>query len=360
MGGLRAGSRIGRYIIRNKLGRGGMGVVYGAYDPELSRGVALKLVRHRESPGSVEIHVDERLHREAQALARLSHPNVVSLYDIGACDHGAFLAMELVPGMDLAKWLKAQRRSWTEIVKVFLLAGRGLAAAHTAGVMHRDFKPTNVIVGPQGHVTVVDFGLARSTELATTVSDTHFGEVNVAVSDALSTRLTGTNVIVGTRAYMAPEQLLGLSVGPRCDQFSFCVALFEALYGVRPYPGKNAVETANSFARGELVALEDRHGVPARLHRLLVKGLSIEPDERFPSMEALLAALRRTQPSSELRVRAGWLAALVTTAMLSAGAATWIERSSHEPAVTTSDDDDNADTPRAPDRRDSAALPRSP
>jgi eukaryotic-like serine/threonine-protein kinase len=336
-GPLRPGERVGRYVVRNKLGRGGMGVVWGAYDPVLGRRVALKLVRHRDALEAIEAHVDERLRREAQALARLSHPNVVSLYDVGTCEHGDYLALELVPGVDLEQWLHKATRSWKQVIEVFLLAGRGLAAAHTAGLIHRDFKPANVIVGPQGHVTVVDFGLARSAELDTTVGSTgHEADDDDAPADPcsrgehripadsrisgdalalLSTRLTGTNMIVGTRGYMAPEQLLGLSVGPRADQFSFCVALFEAFYGVRPYPGTNAVETATAYSKGAIITPPDRHGVPARVHHVLLRGLRIEPDDRFPSMDALLVALRRAMPGPRTKVLLA--AALVATATVS-------------------------------------------
>lgn len=324
-GPLRPGSHIGRYVVRNKLGRGGMGIVYGAYDPLLGRRVALKLVRHRDANEAIEVHVDERLRREAQALAQLAHPNVVSLYDLGASEHGDYLALELVPGIDLEQWLHKQTRGWRAIIDVFLFAGRGLAAAHVAGLIHRDFKPTNVIVGPHGHVTVVDFGLARSAELDPT--PLICGEPpSEDQAPLLSARLTGTNLIVGTRGYMAPEQLLGLTVGPRADQFAFCVALFEALYGIRPYPGKNAVETATSFARGTLVEPDDRHGVPVRLHQALLRGLSIEPDDRFPTMEALSAALRKELPAP----RGRWLlaAAWVATSLLSAGGGAWLHAQS--------------------------------
>ncbi|MCH9684632.1 MAG: serine/threonine protein kinase [Deltaproteobacteria bacterium] len=330
-GPLRPGDRVGRFIVRCRLGRGGMGVVYGAYDSMLGRRVALKLVRHRDTPPIVEMHVDERLRREAQALARLSHPNVVSLYDVGSCDRGDYLAMELVPGIDLDQWLRAQPRTFAEIVEAFLPAGRGLSAAHDAGLIHRDFKPTNVIVGPHGHVTVVDFGLARLAEQATTLSErAHEAELAGDRNEPwYAQRLTGTNIIVGTRGYMAPEQLLGLGVSPRADQFSFCVALFEALYGVRPYPGATAVETATSFARGNLVIPDDRRGVPARVHEALLRGLSIEPEDRFPSMDALLHALRRGMPSS--RARRLMLAALVSTAVASASVGAWVH------SMTTSD-----------------------
>ena len=344
-GPLRPGDRIGRYVIRNRLGRGGMGVVWGAYDPVLGRRVALKLVRHRDSVESAEAHVDERLRREAQALARLSHPNVVSLYDVGSCEHGDYLALELVPGVDLEQLLRTKTRPWQDIVEVFLLAGRGLAAAHTAGLIHRDFKPANVIVGPQAHVTVVDFGLARSAELDTTLATPERGRtdadgehpqaVEEAARELLSKRLTGTNMIVGTRGYMAPEQLLGLTVGPRADQFAFCVALFEALYGARPYPGRNAVETATSFAQGTLVEPDDRNGVPRRVHEVLLQGLSIEPDDRFPSMDALLHALRRAMPGPSPRLRL--VAALVMTAALSSSAGAWVHAMLGEPEAAVAE-----------------------
>jgi eukaryotic-like serine/threonine-protein kinase len=338
-GPLRPGDRVGRYVVRNRLGRGGMGVVWGAYDPVLGRRVALKLVRHRDEIESADANVDERLRREAQALARLSHPNVVSLYDVGTSEHGDYLALELVPGVDLEQWLRKTPRAWKAIAEVFLLAGRGLAAAHIAGLIHRDFKPANVIVGPQGHVTVVDFGLARSAELDTTLGNSRpdpdaTGDDpgdeprdRQASADALallSTRLTGTNMIVGTRGYMAPEQLLGLTVGPRADQFSFSVAMWEALYGARPYPGDNAVETATAYAKGDLIEPGDRRGVPPRVHEVILRGLRIEPDDRYPSMDALLAALRKAMPGPRTTL---WLAAaLAATAAISAGTGAWVQR----------------------------------
>jgi len=331
MGLLRPGDRVGRYVVRNRLGRGGMGVVWGAYDPVLGRRVALKLVRHRDAIEAVEANVDERLRREAQALARLSHPNVVSLYDVGTCEHGDYLALELVPGVDLDQWLAKVTRTWKQVLEVFLLAGRGLAAAHTAGLIHRDFKPANVIVGPGGHVTVVDFGLARTAELDTTLGNERHDpdapyepRISGDALALLSTRLTGTNMIVGTRGYMAPEQLLGLSVGPRADQFSFCVALFEAFYGARPYPGNNAVETATAYARGELLEPADRRGVPSRVHEVLLRGLRIESDERFPSMDALLVALRNAMPGPRTKLLI--TAALVMTAAISGVGGAWVQR----------------------------------
>jgi eukaryotic-like serine/threonine-protein kinase len=267
---LRRGDLIGRFEIERRLGSGGMGVVYGARDLELGRRVAVKLVRHRagERP---DPRFTARLRREAQALARLSHPNVVGLYDLGSTSRGIFLAMEFIDGPNAGKWLGMRPRTWWEVLDVFLQAGRGLAAAHAAGLIHRDFKPNNVIVGPNDRVIVVDFGLARATDRASEDADSSLSLT------LLAKRLTRTNVIIGTKGYMAPEQLLGLNVGPSCDQFSFCVALWEALYGARPYPGENAMETARSFADRRLVEPTERRGVPTRVHRALCRGLSVEP-----------------------------------------------------------------------------------
>ena len=319
---LRRGDRVGRFEIERRLGTGGMGVVFSARDLELGRRVAVKLVRHRagERP---DPRFTARLRREAQALARLSHPNVVGLYDLGTTSRGIFLAMEFIDGPNVAKWLGLRARTWWEVLDVFLQAGRGLAAAHAAGLIHRDFKPNNVIVGPSGRVIVVDFGLARATDRAPDDADSSLSLT------LLAKRLTRTNVIIGTRGYMAPEQLLGLSVGPSCDQFSFCVALWEALYGARPYPGENAMETARAFADRRLVEPDDRRGVPAHVHRALCRGLAVEPQDRFADMTDLLCALTP-------RPRGGWrnwriVAAIVATASASAGTTLLYERAQEQP-----------------------------
>ena len=314
-GPLDVGDRVGRYVITQKLGRGGMGVVFGARDTALGRKVALKLVRRPRLPSPHEASLSPRLVREAQALARLSHPNVVGLYDLGTSPSAMFLAMEFIDGTVLHRYLCQQQRPWQEVVRLFVQAGRGLSAAHAAGIVHRDFKPTNVIVGHDGRVTVVDFGLARGTD------DADWG----ADHDALRTKLTDANVIIGTRGYMAPEQLLGLPVGPAADQFAFCVSLFEALYSERPYPGRNAVETARSFAANLLMTPADRRGVPASIHRAIARGLAVEPTERFPSMDDLLAALDPSGARSKTtRGRLGLAAALVLTAAASAVATAWM------------------------------------
>jgi serine/threonine protein kinase len=319
---LRRGDLVGRFEIERRLGTGGMGVVYSARDLELGRRVAVKLVRHRagERP---DPRFTARLRREAQALARLSHPNVVGLFDLGSTARGIFLAMEFIDGPNVAKWLTLAPRTWWEILDVFVQAGRGLAAAHAAGLIHRDVKPNNVIVGPGDRVIVVDFGLARATSRPPDDADSSLSLT------LLAQRLTRTNVILGTKGYMAPEQLLGLAVGPSCDQFSFCVALWEALYGARPYPGENAMETARSFADRRLVEPADRRGVPVHVHRALRRGLSVEPEDRFADMTDLLCALMP-------RPRRGWrrwglLAAILATASASAGTTVLLQRAGQDP-----------------------------
>lgn len=327
-GPLDVGDRVGRYVITRRLGRGGMGVVLEARDTALGRNVALKLVRRPKRPSPYDASLSPRLVREAQALARLSHPNVVGLYDLGTSASAMFLAMEFIDGVDLYRHLEHEARSWSEIVKLFVQAGRGLSAAHTAGIVHRDFKPTNVIVGHDGRVTVVDFGLARSTEPSEHAED--------EPRDTFRRKLTDANVIIGTRGYMAPEQLLGLPVGPAADQFAFCVSLFEALYGERPYPGNNAVETARAFAARTLRIPADKRGVPMWIHAAIVRGLSVEPTDRYASMDDLLAALDPIRPiTKSRRGRYGLAAALVLTAAASAVATAWVGKRLERPAPIT-------------------------
>lgn len=315
---LRPGDRIGRYVVHRKLGRGGMGVVYGASDPELERRVAIKLVRVRS--GEHTRRFSTRLRREAQALARVIHPNIVVLYDVGTAFQGTYMAMEYLPGQDLARWLATGSRSWTEIIDVFVEAGRGLAAAHAAGLVHRDFKPTNVMVCKDGRVKVLDFGLAYGTPTLDPWLSSTGGDGSL-----LSRRLTRTNVVLGTAGYMSPEALTSAApVGPRADQFSFCVALFEALYGVRPYPGRDPLEMAASFANAAIRSPVRRQGIPRRLERIILRGLALDPDARFANMDALLHALRPS-PRRRWRAMAG-VAAIVSTACLSAATTIAVER----------------------------------
>ena len=294
------GDTIGRYVIVDTLGQGGMGVVYAAYDPELDRKVALKILRPGAGESVESTGFRDRLRREAQAMARLHHENVIEVYDVSTKPGELFVAMELVDGMTLGAWLRERRRGWREIVGVFKKAGAGLAAAHEAGLVHRDFKPDNVLMSRAGGVFVTDFGLARAL-------DAH-EEVVVRVDDpkspvsspaAWQTPLTVTGALVGTPIYMAPEQLLGTHVDARADVYSFCTALYEALWGVRPYSAKSIEELRREVHAGH-VREPDGKSVPSWLKRVVMRGLRIKPDERYASMRALLDELSR-DPSARLR-----------------------------------------------------------
>jgi len=283
---LARGATLSRYVVLERIGFGAMGVVYAAYDPELDRQVALKLLRPEGR------HVEElrlRLLREAQALARLSHPHVVAVHDVGMCGDGVFLALELVDGTTLADWLK-EPRPWREVLRVFLDAGRGLAAAHAAGLVHRDFKPANVLVGRDGRARVTDFGLARPAQRAGALPGTPLAQAPVPEED-FHELLTRTGALLGTPAYMAPEQLEGQGVDALSDQFSFCVALYEALHGVRPFEGLSLAELGRAAREGRVKAPGRDTKVPARVRHAVLRGLRPRPEERFPSMEALLEAL---------------------------------------------------------------------
>lgn len=261
------GATLGRYSVLDCLGRGGMGEVYKAYDPELDRAVALKLMRADDSASGAGGR--GRMLREAKAMARLSHPNVVAVHDAGVVGHEVFIAMDLVDGTTLDEWLRARPRGWREVVAAFIAAGSGLGAAHAKGIVHRDFKPQNVLVDREGRVFVTDFGLA--------VAQT---------SGAGAT----PEEIAGTPAYMSPEQFAGRSLDARTDQFSFCVALYEGLYAERPFRGRGKA-LAEAIKSGVVGAAPRDAKVPAWLRKILLKGLSVDPAQRFASMDALLAAL---------------------------------------------------------------------
>jgi tRNA A-37 threonylcarbamoyl transferase component Bud32/tetratricopeptide (TPR) repeat protein len=281
-GTLPIGSIIGRYVIVSLLGQGAMGTVYGAFDPRLDRKVALKLLRddraHLDSAG-----MRERLIREAQALARLRHPNVLAIHDAGDHEGSVFIAMEYVEGQTLTSWLSERARSVGEVLKVFREAGRGLSAAHRAGLVHRDFKPDNVLVGADGAVRVADFGLARSAEL------------RQAGAPGSTTPLQMTVGLVGTPAYMGPEQLEGKPATAQSDQFSFCVALWEALCGERPFSGSNVGELRAATVLGQLRPVPTGRRLPRRIRAALTRGLSPDPAERFADMDALLGQLGRPE-----------------------------------------------------------------
>jgi serine/threonine protein kinase len=277
--------QIGRFTVLRKLGEGGMGVVYAAHDQELDRHVAIKLLRTDASDVGP---ARARLLREARAMAKLSHPNVITIYDVGTIDTRVFIAMELVEGTTLRRWLKARPRTWRGVVERFSEAGRGLAAAHAAGLIHRDFKPDNVLVGDDGRVRVLDFGLARRVDL-----EEDEPPRPVVDSESSEDRLTVTGAIMGTPAYMAPEQWRGLVVDHRSDQFAFAVALWEGLFGERPFKGGGVHAIATHVLAGERVKPPEDRPVPTWLLRVLERALSTDPADRFGSIDELLFVLSR-------------------------------------------------------------------
>jgi formylglycine-generating enzyme required for sulfatase activity len=307
---LAIGARVGRYVILERVGNGAMGVVYGAYDPELDRKIALKLLL-RVGAGAAPL-ARARMMREAKAMARLSHPNVAAVHDVGMSDDDrVFLATEFLAGGTVRAWLEGAPRGWREIVTVFIAAGRGLAAAHAEGLVHRDFKPDNVLLDKDGRARVVDFGLARNIEVAEAESKSGgagglIGTANerlpprydpnlttgvdMSPSDKLD-KLTRTGALMGTPAYMAPEQFLGEPTDERTDQFSFCVALFEALYGQRPFEGDTLLAMSVSVTGGLLRPIPRDRDVPAWIRRVVLRGLRVQRDERYPTMATLIAAL---------------------------------------------------------------------
>ncbi|MGE5186380.1 MAG: serine/threonine-protein kinase, partial [Acidobacteriota bacterium] len=289
---LRRGTTLGRYVVLEKLGGGGMGVVYTAYDPELDRRIAIKLLRPGSSGPSADART--RLLREAQALARLSHPNVIAVHDVGVIGEQVFVAMEYVDGVTLHAWTRREPHTWRALVDAYLQAGRGLEAAHAVGIVHRDFKPENVLVGNDRRVRVLDFGLAREDENASRpdpAMKVEHAETVARSQPGLSTPLTSAGEFLGTPAYSSPEQLQGDPADARSDQFSFCVSLYEALYGERPFAGSTFGELVTSVLDGKISAPPARSRVPGRLREVLLRGLRGKPDERYPSMTELLAAL---------------------------------------------------------------------
>ncbi|WAS89579.1 serine/threonine-protein kinase [Nannocystis punicea] len=288
--------RFGRYVVLSRLGEGAMGVVYSAYDEILDRRVAVKLVRRRLSgdvPGRA------RLLREAQALAQLSHPNVVQVHDVGEWNSQIFIALEFLHGRTLTAWLEEQPRTWSEIVEVFVQAGRGLAAAHGAGIIHRDVKPDNFMIDSDGRVRVMDFGLALPVGLG----DDGEPGATVSQSGRALLRMTAAGALIGTPAYMAPEQFLREPTDARTDQFGFCTALFEALWGHRPFPGNTIEEISRNVLLGERAAIPSRTPVPLRIQRAVLRGLESDPTQRFPSMHELLAELAPAPERGRRRVR---------------------------------------------------------
>jgi len=290
--GLPRGAQLGRYVVLGQAGQGGMGIVYTGYDEELDRKVAIKVLHARNEIASTQGR--SRLLQEARAIAQLSHPNIVHVYEVGVFEDKLFLVMEWVPGETLSAWM-GKTRSWREVVDVFIQAGRGLAAAHHAGMVHLDFKPANVLLGVDGRVRVLDFGLARPR------SPDRKGmgpEVLVVQPKA-----------AGTPPYMAPEQHVQGKIGPAADQFGFCVSLWLGLYGRRPFRSKDLATLQKQKREGDITVSASDRKVPPWLERILRRGLSPDPAARWPSMDALLAALA-ADPWKRRRKVLGWGAAL--------------------------------------------------
>jgi tetratricopeptide (TPR) repeat protein/predicted Ser/Thr protein kinase len=333
--------RVGRFIPLKVLGQGGMGVVYAAYDPDLDRKVALKLMLAAGESTDLEAG-RVRMLREAQAMARVSHPHVIPVFEVGTWDEQVFVAMEFVDGGTLRSWLEERPRSWREVLEKFLAAGQGLAAAHAAGVVHRDFKPANVLVSSAGRVYVTDFGLARRVSAPPLPEMAVRGEplVKPGGTPALDEPLTAQGLVMGTPNYMSPEQFRGEVLDARSDQFSFCAALYKALYNARPFdPGRmseaaaraqsssHTQDTVNlrpgAAAPAPLIQEPPREAkVPAWVRSAVMRGLSLHPDGRFPSMEALLEALSQERRQARSRQWVG-AASLAGMALLGVGGVTY-------------------------------------
>ncbi|MCA9708139.1 MAG: serine/threonine protein kinase [Myxococcales bacterium] len=304
-------SRLGRYVVLREIGRGGMGVVWTAYDPELDRRVAIKLLKGSARKGVRRA----RFIREAQALAKLTHPNIITVYDVGTHEGRLYMAMEYIEGLTLERWC-AKPRSWREVLEVFDLAGQGLAAAHDAGFTHRDFKPSNVLIAEDGRVKVLDFGLAK--HLSHTVRDSEdpgyggdeedSGEQRVALLESSPhAKLTQVGRLLGTPGYMAPEQFSTIDtreIGAFTDQFAFGVALYEALYGELPFAGADLYETYDNIRDGNMIEPRRDSAVPGWVLRVIQRALHYHPEQRYPSMNAMLAALRADPVRRRRRVLA--------------------------------------------------------
>ncbi len=312
LGKAKSPSVIGRYLVVERLGAGGMGIVYAAYDPELDRKIALKLLFSREA-SDAERH---RLVREAKALAKLSHPNVVHVYDAGEHEGRVFVAMELVRGETLRAWVRSKKRTLRQVLAVCLEAGRGLAAAHAAGIVHRDFKPDNVLVGEDGRARVLDFGLARRV-----ADDDETGPITPRRAWDPRGSVTRTGAVLGTPGYIAPEQLLGEPADVLGDQFSFCATVWEAITGTLPYPPELQAAPELPWK----IEAPPRGSMPRWVERVLRRGLG--ESGRYPRLDELLRELARDPAQLRLRI----VGALVMVA--SVGAAFAIGTSSRGSAL---------------------------
>jgi serine/threonine protein kinase/tetratricopeptide (TPR) repeat protein len=339
---LARGTTLGRYLLLDMIGQGGMGSVYAAYDAELDRKVAIKVLKVTGDPAE-RAEGQARLLREAQALARVSHPNVVPVYDAGTVDERVFLAMEFIEGETLYRYCK-RRPPWHEVVASFVQAGRGLAAVHASGLVHRDFKPENVLVGKDGRLFVTDFGLARLTN--DSEPDAKAGakpDSKPEVTDPgkwLASPLTQAGTVMGTPSYMSPEQHLGKIPDARSDQFSFCAALYWAIWGKRPFepkalaksvreePAETVKHASRESARATprnrptvIIEPPKEPRVPPRIRRAILRGLSISPDDRFPTMAELLEQFEL----AEHRISTRWLIAAVALLVIAVGGAGYVQ-----------------------------------
>ena len=306
---LEASDRIGRFTVLRRLGEGGMGIVSLAYDEELDRKLALKVIRQGfcDQPEH-----RRRFIREAQSLARLSHPNVVTIYEVGEYLGRPYLAMEFVDGCDLRTWRRQAKRSTKEVLRVFLDAGRGLAAAHAAGLVHRDFKPANILVGVDGRARVLDFGISRAAD---NVVDLAHAATTSPEGPQSGDTLTVVGTLMGTPAYMSPEQLLGHPLDFRSDQYAFAVALYETLVGARPFAGKTP---ADRLREGFTFTCPPDTRLSRPLQRALQRALAEAPEQRFGAMDELLAAIT-ADPWRRWRRLGATLALAATTAGLGYG-----------------------------------------
>ena len=314
-------TRIGRFRILEHIGHGGMGQVYAAYDEELDRKVAVKVLLDQDLPSEA---LRTRFRREAQALARLSHPNVVTVYEVGETGSQLFLAMEFIRGQSFDAWLTTEP-DWRDVLEAFIQAGKGLAAAHRAKLVHRDLKPGNLMRGEDGVVKVLDFGLARidGEEPVFAADDDEFSGELESLRTSPTSQLTRPGAIMGTPAYMSPEQFAGQVIDAASDQYSFCVSLFEALYGERPALGDSSLDLQALVERQTMIT---KVSVPLPIRAAVLRGLAHEPGDRWPSMEALLAALL----DDPRRRRRRWGLGLAGVGLLGVGAtlavAAWRDR----------------------------------
>ncbi|WAS92245.1 serine/threonine-protein kinase [Nannocystis punicea] len=287
--------RLGRYRLIERLGSGAMGVVYAARDDALARKVAIKVLLRG---ATADPHALRRLAREAQAMARIAHPNVVVVHEVGESDGLLFVAMEMVDGVTLDQWCRpgeGPRPDWRARLDMFLQAGRGLAAAHEAGLVHRDFKPSNVLVDARGRARVLDFGLARID------SEIVDAAASIVARGSFDVELTRSGTMLGTPAYMPPEQFEGRAATAVSDQFSFCVALYETLAGVRPFAGRTPYALLQTIRSGQIRPPPREVEAPAAVFTILRRGLAVDPARRWPDMQSLLQALERAVRPRQVR-----------------------------------------------------------